>query len=770
MITKHIMKHNCIITIIYICLIITTNVHANDYTAVSCSKSDVEYAVSQVESTGGGTVYIPAGDCTWNGGYEGIGIDSSVEVSFEGAGNGADPASNTILRNTEGGNFFWYTVYGVHPYWTISNIRFYSDYGCTSGCNNSNIVEVRNSENFRFHHNHVEGYFHNTIQTKSQTKGLIDSNTFINFNTAVLASRYNVGPGSPYDGGPPNPQSHVPPNGLPICDTSVDYGCTCEAGEAASDRSSSVAAGNTVISSVPAVIDHAATSGTGVVQRIYVNIATIGANPTINVASFSRSGDVFTAIARTTGLVVSTGSNIFAVDDEEFTAFDIENGQYIGVYLNNCTLEAHTGSTGWTVAGDQTDQSGVNFGAADIGAVSLWADLYDDDDIIKNCEAAWNGWYNDTTRNGGLYQEWKADWNYGENALYVEDNTITWYSNHTFMNWGGCGKMVVRHNTMTSFRSGVMSWAKPGNNFSIWHDNVFRQTAASPTGYVNWISVNGLVYNNTYWRFSSGMSTEAYKHYSDYFFPFMVRPKELYIWNNTFTDCNCGTTEEDCWYTANEARYWMNLPGDNGAIHLRAPQSGERLYGFTEYTYPHPLRTGDPPPTTTIPGTTTTVSGTTTTVSGTTTTTTTFPGTDEWLTPVSINSACNTSNAGNLIDDDTDSIWHHWSTEQHWIILDMGESYRVTKARKYHNKYGTDYAVSAIYVSENTTDWGSSLGSFPSYYSEETGWKEADLIDKNGRYIKIVSENCISPYWREFQINAETDPLQPPSGLRIIFP
>jgi len=700
---------------------------------------------------------------------------------------------------------------------------------------------------------------------------------------------------------------------------------------------------------------------------IYI-ITNIAAPPgaTINVASFSRSGNVFSARARTTNLSVKPGLNIFAVDDNEFEPFAIHNGDYLGVYLNNsATLEVYTGSTGWTVNGDQTASASVDFGSPDVGPVSLYAELFDDDGVFQTCEENWINWYNDETRGGGAYQGFNRDWQYDENAIYVEDNTITYWGNHVNTNWGATARMVVRHNRLYSVR-GVTTWAKPGSNFFLLHDNYYEfigwEGQAPPAGYCMWLNIDSLVYNNTYKNFGSVATYEAYRNYSDYYFPFYVRAKEIYTWNNTYEDMPCGDNDEACWNTANEGTYFMNQPGDNGSVHFRAPLPGERLYGFTEYPYPHPLTTVCPegqsceeqsgyicdnvdyvcnatsipaceeyccsepcsleqipparsnglPATAQLSGTTevtlnlttnenstckySTTSGTnyasmpnsfsntgetnhSTQVTGLSDSNTysyyvkcsdtkgnsntddfvisfkvnapdltppvmmniqnepaaisaivtlqtdelttitildgsniigsdntentehsinildlapttgyafTIVATDRsentsyeeiqltttevfgWLTPSSVNSACSTSSAGNLIDEDTGNNFQHWFTENHWVVLDMESSHIISKIRMYHIQYSFSAGITAIYVSENTTDWGESLGSLPAPASNDSGWIEINITTKKGRYIKIVSESVKSPYWTEFDAYVDSAWIAPPRGLKII--
>jgi len=91
---------------------LSSSVYALDVSASSCSLEDVQSAIGAVEASGGGTVYIPEGDCIWDdGGFYGAIIDNG-SVSLVGAGVG-----KTILRTTNGSNFVYYTTRNPHPFW-----------------------------------------------------------------------------------------------------------------------------------------------------------------------------------------------------------------------------------------------------------------------------------------------------------------------------------------------------------------------------------------------------------------------------------------------------------------------------------------------------------------------------------------------------------------------------------------------------------------------------------------------------------------------------
>lgn len=143
-----------------------------------------------------------------------------------------------------------------------------------------------------------------------------------------------------------------------------------------------------------------------------------------------------------------------------------------------------------------------------------------------------------------------------------------------------------------------------------------------------------------------------------------------------------------------------------------------------------------------------------------------------WLEPLTIVQFCgqeNSNPASNFIDGDRESLWHHWETEEHFIILDLGDTYKVTKIKHYHIQWATTTGIAAIYLSETNGNWGTSLGSLPGFSSEASEYKEVDIEDTTARYIRLVSENASSPYWKEFSVfveGGESKP-KPPRGLRI---
>ena len=565
-----------LVTILITVLILTSpsNSSALDVTANSCSRDDVDAAVTMVENAGGGIVYIPDGDCTWDSSVQEVDVDGNVSIIGQGS-------NRTILRRDKDDFFIEYNGSGASSnYIRVSGIAFYG---------NNNIkalgIKLRNVYSFQIDNCIFEGVYRyeSPIDFKSATKGLIHDCTFINPNVGSGGSYYGVTAGSPYSGGIPSD----------VCDKDV---CTCWAGDKdAGDESSSVSSGNTVISSDAAVIDNSGGAGQGKVRRIYVQIDSVDSNPTINVASFSRSENIFTARACTTNLPVSVGKNVFTVEDGDFTAFDIHNGDYLGVYLTNCSQDVASGSSGWSVSGDKTNQSGVDFGSPDVGNVAIGAEIFDNEGDYESCESNWNDWYDDVGDGRPSYDGFNENFDPNtDKAIYIEDCTISWYKSSIMGNWGNSHAFVIRHNTFNSSTGTTLVGMKAGTVFGMIHDNIFTYTSGPPnSGYaIRGARSSGLIYNNTFANYISHVQGNGFRSYSDYYYPPQTRMDELYIYDNNFTNMSC-SDDENCFGGFNSCSYCALVgAGENGTLHFRAPKAGERLYNFTEYPYPHPLRSG----------------------------------------------------------------------------------------------------------------------------------------------------------------------------------
>jgi chitodextrinase len=138
-------------------------------TAASCYHDDIQAAVDQVEAAGGGTVYIPAGDCTWTGSSP---VTVKGNVSIIGAG-----IDKTIIRSPERhtSGFFKHTdILTEKPLVVYSGFSIYAENSLSS-----QGIYLRDVKNFRITNCHLEGSWHGMITMMRVAKGLIDHCRFI---------------------------------------------------------------------------------------------------------------------------------------------------------------------------------------------------------------------------------------------------------------------------------------------------------------------------------------------------------------------------------------------------------------------------------------------------------------------------------------------------------------------------------------------------------------------------------------------------------------
>ncbi|MCK4881934.1 MAG: discoidin domain-containing protein, partial [Candidatus Omnitrophica bacterium] len=86
-------------------------------------------------------------------------------------------------------------------------------------------------------------------------------------------------------------------------------------------------------------------------------------------------------------------------------------------------------------------------------------------------------------------------------------------------------------------------------------------------------------------------------------------------------------------------------------------------------------------------------------------------------------------------DDATDHV--------HWIILDLGQDYNITKVRG-RSQTTNDPLDVDIYVSTDKITWGTAVASNISTWYDTGSWVEVDTTDKTGRYVKIEVEDTES--------------------------
>ena len=116
--------------------------------------------------------------------------------------------------------------------------------------------------------------------------------------------------------------------------------------------------------------------------------------------------------------------------------------------------------------------------------------------------------------------------------------------------------------------------------------------------------------------------------------------------------------------------------------------------------------------------------------------------TGAWVTPTAIHSYCHQAPpyyASNTIDSDTGTKWHCTYGEEHWIIFDLGETKNVKKVQLYISYAPENWdvcEVSAVYINDTADESGGSKGSGV-MSGGGGGWREIDVTDTNGRYVKI---------------------------------
>ena len=112
-----------------------------------------------------------------------------------------------------------------------------------------------------------------------------------------------------------------------------------------------------------------------------------------------------------------------------------------------------------------------------------------------------------------------------------------------------------------------------------------------------------------------------------------------------------------------------------------------------------------------------------------------------WFTPTAIYSACHNLApwpTTNTIDGDLGTRWQCTYGEEHWVIYDLGETKNVQKIRLYISYAPENWdvcEVSAVYINDTADETGGSKGS--GVMQGGIGWREVDVTDTNGRYVKI---------------------------------
>jgi len=82
-------------------------------------------------------------------------------------------------------------------------------------------------------------------------------------------------------------------------------------------------------------------------------------------------------------------------------------------------------------------------------------------------------------------------------------------------------------------------------------------------------------------------------------------------------------------------------------------------------------------------------------------------------------------------------MWIHDYGENHWFILDLGQTYTITKVRG-RSADDWDPVDCAVYVTEDTGYWGSPVATGISTWQDTLEWQEVSEFEKVGRYVKVL--------------------------------
>jgi len=81
-------------------------------------------------------------------------------------------------------------------------------------------------------------------------------------------------------------------------------------------------------------------------------------------------------------------------------------------------------------------------------------------------------------------------------------------------------------------------------------------------------------------------------------------------------------------------------------------------------------------------------------------------------------------------------VWAHMITENHWLVIDLNETYNIKKIRG-RSETSDDPTSVDIYISDNPSDWGSAVHTGITTWQDTSTWAEVDITDTAGRYINI---------------------------------
>jgi parallel beta-helix repeat protein len=772
MISKRLLKARVmafLLTVVWM-LIIIPKVQALSVTADSCSYDDIQAAVDQVEAAGGGTVYIPAGDCTWSGSSP---VTIEGNISIIGAG-----IDSTIIRSPKRhtSGFFKHTnILKEEPLVVYSDFSIYAENSLSS-----QGIYLRDVENFRITNIHLEGSWHGMITMMRVAKGLIDHCRFIrpsgdatygiHFSSnyakgtkpAVCDVEHDVDCQNTWNDWYTNPEYQNPPfsdDFTPGTENAVfieDCDFTGYNGAVMQGNWGSVASFvfryNTVFNS--SGLGNGGIKPGGIWAEIYNNTFTLngGDGSTSSAITFRTSGlihhNTFENYYRGGQFAAYWCSNDFCYTDEV-----LMDELYIwdNIYVNSgCPEDSGTCWTEWPEGAPEriTEDQNYFFRAPQPGDRIYPYTPYTYPHPLQGTQQTCSDL-------GGV--------ECCDNVDYVCPDTA--YSGASDCSGACCSVPCVPETNPPTISNGQPSADLPSGTtqtiISLDTDEVAncRYALTAGVGYtsmtnafsttdatIHSTTVTGLTDGGTYTYYVRCQDTKGNYNTDDFVISFGVSYPDTtppVISDVVVTPSSDAATIT--WDTDEPAssKIEYGLTASYGSF--EEDSTSEQSHSITltnltaETTYYYNITSVD-------------ASGNPATYNG-QFTTTAFSG---WQTPLDIISYCGqeaSNPAANFIDGDTESIWQHWKNESHSIVLDMGENLTITKIHLWHEQWGSPFSgITEIYVSENTTNWGTSLGSLPAVSnSDATGWKEADIADKDGRYIRLVTAVDSSTYFREFE-------------------
>ena len=135
-----------------------------------------------------------------------------------------------------------------------------------------------------------------------------------------------------------------------------------------------------------------------------------------------------------------------------------------------------------------------------------------------------------------------------------------------------------------------------------------------------------------------------------------------------------------------------------------------------------------------------------------------------WTTPASVYSRCGETSpniASRAIDEPTDSTpdtyWRHDNADNHWIILDMGQTMNISRIQIYQSsdssyRWGRSSGIE-IYVSNDPSSWGSAVWTGA---LDTSGWRQSGTFSATGRYVRLYSRSN-SDSQRLYEIQVQTN-------------